>query len=719
VAAAGATEPPQQELVQSWCQQFNSHSMGDLEFDSTGALLVSGGEGANYSAADYGQFENPCGDPLNEGGSLRAQDVQTPEPHDRTDYSGSIIRIDPATGEALPTNPLYKDPANAAELNPDVRARRTLAYGFRNPFRFEIRPGTSEVYVGDVGQNDWEELDRLASPPVDATAFNFGWPCYEGANGFNHVAPTWKALAEAEPSKAPLCQNLYNSPALVTAPLWAYGHSNGNPPPAGLLFTGDECDPSPGAAFSGLAFYEPTGIPAGAVYPAQYQGALFMADAARGCIWTMAAGTEGRPDPTKIANFATSDENGAISPVDIVQGPGGALYAPNFYDDSIEQIRYVGNNQPPTATIKASKVGGEIGAGFEVVFDAGESSDPEGDTIHYAWDLDGDGQFDDGSDQPTAERTYNEAKNVVVKVRVSDDMERSDIAEVTIYPGDEGPPEPTIELPSPSLDWAVGDMITYKGSAIEPDGDTLANGRLHLKWNITIRHCPGACHTHPYIEPEGAGGSFPAPPHEYPSHLRFELTATDNRGRSVTTDPLDILPRVVEIGLNSEPPGIPLSLDGEVASATPFELIAGSTASVLAPPTATIDGIPYGFSSWSDGGMASHQITSLQSTNLIARYTPQVSPPPPPEKQNSTVRVTVASRPPGIKLRAGKLRERSPFTLEIPKESALTLRAPRHVTHGRRTLHLRGWRLKGKLKPSPTLRVVGRSDGRYLAVFGR
>ena len=61
VAVGGFEDPPQNELVWSWCTQFTSHSMGDIEFDSSGALLAGGGDGADWSLADNGQF-NACGD---------------------------------------------------------------------------------------------------------------------------------------------------------------------------------------------------------------------------------------------------------------------------------------------------------------------------------------------------------------------------------------------------------------------------------------------------------------------------------------------------------------------------------------------------------------------------------------------------------------------------------------------------------------------------------
>src|SRR4051812_19694163 len=62
----GNTSGPEQVLIEDWCQQFPSHSIGDLEFGPDGALYVSGGEGASFDFPDYGQSgspKNPCGDP--------------------------------------------------------------------------------------------------------------------------------------------------------------------------------------------------------------------------------------------------------------------------------------------------------------------------------------------------------------------------------------------------------------------------------------------------------------------------------------------------------------------------------------------------------------------------------------------------------------------------------------------------------------------------------
>src|SRR5262245_20621994 len=95
----------EQVLIEDWCQQFPSHSVGDLVFGADGALYISGGDGASFNYVDYGQTGNPCGDPPGgtltpptaEGGALRAQSLRRPagEP---VNLNGSILRVDPATG---------------------------------------------------------------------------------------------------------------------------------------------------------------------------------------------------------------------------------------------------------------------------------------------------------------------------------------------------------------------------------------------------------------------------------------------------------------------------------------------------------------------------------------------------------------------------------------------------------------------------------------------
>ncbi len=117
-AAGNVMTGAEQVLIEDWCQQYPSHSIGSLAFGADGALYVSGGDGASFNFADWGQDGsplNPCGDPPGgvgstlapptaEGGALRSQDLRTTT--DPTSLDGAVLRVDPATGQGLPDNPL-------------------------------------------------------------------------------------------------------------------------------------------------------------------------------------------------------------------------------------------------------------------------------------------------------------------------------------------------------------------------------------------------------------------------------------------------------------------------------------------------------------------------------------------------------------------------------------------------------------------------------------
>lgn len=726
IAVGGPVDPSSEEvLVNSWCQQVTSHSIGDIEFDSEGALLMSGGDGASWGTLDYGQLGNPCEDPEYEGGSLRAQDLLTPATSaDPTNYNGSIIRVNRETGAALPNNPLSLDPL-FGEGKEDVAARRILAEGMRNPYRFAVQPGTGLVYVGDVGMDLWEEIDRLPSPPTLGQGLtNFGWPCYEGGPAGNLVQSRWQT-AEKEQGK-PFCKDFYADPSQVTAPFFAYSHPK-TPGFDGHLFAGDACDPTPGSAVAGLAFYDAAAAPAEGAFAAEYDGALFFSDAARGCIWTMLKGAGGAPDPATVANFAVKGEGESFTPVDVVQGPDGYLYVPNFYADSIVQIRYFTGNQAPTARVSGDKTYGATP--LKVKFDASASTDPdEGDTLTYAWDLDGDGQFDDGT-AATAEGEYGEATNVTARVRVSDDLNHTDVAEVTLYPGDLGPPEVEIEAPQASLEWAIGETVGYKATSTDPDGEGFGTG-LTPHWEFTLMHCPAGCHEHPITSADSPSGSFVAPPHEYPSHLKLVFTATDSRGMS-DEQAVEIYPRLVEVGVASEPDGIPLAIEGE-SSSDPFgvPMMAGGTVTVSAPANALVEGQQYVFSAWSDGGARVHEVTSGEDLDLLATYVPQtapeegggggsiLTPPPviPPEPRVAQVRL--ASRPPGAPLRLGPLRRAAPFTTSVVLGAKTFLLAPRTIRRHGRTLGFMRWISGGRvLGTAPRRELMIGGSATYLAVY--
>ena len=331
----------EQVLIEDWCQQYPSHSVGTVEFGPDGALYASAGDGASFDFVDYGQAGNPvnpCGDPPAgvggaetppnaAGGSLRSQDLRTSG--DPVTLDGSIIRVDPATGAALPTNPLF-----AAS---DPNARRIIAYGLRNPFRFTFRPGTSELWVGDVGWTEWEEINRITNP-TDSTVENFGWPCYEGnprQSGYDAANLT-------------ICENLYSSPNAVTVPFFAYRHSN-------KVVTGETC-PTGSSSVSGLSFEF---SPVASTYPSAYQRALFFADYSRDCIWVMKKDANGVPAPGLIETFVAD----AANPVNLEFGPGGDLFYVDFDGGTIRRI--VATTAVDKAAGRPASASSVEGAGFE------------------------------------------------------------------------------------------------------------------------------------------------------------------------------------------------------------------------------------------------------------------------------------------------------------------------------------------------------------------
>jgi glucose/arabinose dehydrogenase len=580
LAQDGAMTGPEHVLVEDWCQQYPSHSIGTLAFGADGALYASGGEGANFDWADYGQGgspPNPCGDPgagangvmsppAAEGGALRSQDLRTPG--DPTGLGGTIIRIDRRSGKALPDNPLV--------ASPDPNARRIVAYGLRNPFRFALRPGTNDLWIGDVGWSTWEEINR--SRGDDQQVDNFGWPCTEGPG----PTPGYDVL------DLTLCESLYAQGG-VTPPVFQYRH--------GQQVAGENCPTGSGSAISGLAFTPPD-----SPYPPDYDGALFFSDASRQCIFVMRDGPGGLPDPGRVSWFS----HHAPTPVELQFGPGGELWYVDLYGGKVHRIGYSAANAPPQAAFSASQTSGD--APLTVAFDASAASDSDpGDVLRYAWDLDGDGELDDGTGR-TATATYETVGTRTVRLRVTDLAGATDTAETTIRVGTAAP-VPTIASPVAGATAAVGGVVSFSGGAVSPGvGDLPASA---LSWWVDMLHCPTVdqCHRHPDVFAASgvASGSFVMPDHEYPAYVELHLSVTWQGETTTATRRIDY--RTADVTLAADAPGVELTLAGETAPApVTRSLPVGSTVSVSAPETLIGEQGTFLFVSWSDGGARAHDI---------------------------------------------------------------------------------------------------------------
>ncbi|HXQ55033.1 MAG TPA: PKD domain-containing protein, partial [Actinomycetes bacterium] len=523
--------------------------------------------------------------PTAEGGALRSQSPLRVTGHPYL-LDGDVLRVDPATGNGVPGNPLYNSQA------PSSNASRIIGYGLRNPFRFTFRPGTSELWVGDVGWNTWEEVNRMTSP-TPSTAVNFGWPCYEGAG----------RQSGYDTPNLNICENLYTA-GTATGPYYTYNHG-------ASVVTGDGCPTTSGSVISAISFYN------GSSYPGAYRGALFFGDHSRNCIWAMLPGGNGLPSSGNLQAFVVDPNS---HPVDLETDPasGDLLYA-NFDGGQIRRIRYTGTNNPPSAVATASPTSGP--APLTVQFNGSGSSDPDGDALSYSWDLNGDGTYGD-STAANPSFTYTTAGTYAVRLRVTDARGASSVsAPVTITVGaGNTPPTAVIDSPSSSLTWAVGDTINFSGHASDAQDGALSASAL--TWDLIIHHCTTGCHTHVVQTITGVtSGSFSAPDHDYPSYLEIRLTAKDSGGMTGTTSVDNIQPKTVNLTFQSNPTSLQLTA-GPTTDRAPFTITAIQNGKIqLIAPNQKYRGRTYAFVSWSDGGAQTHTITAPATpTTYTATY---------------------------------------------------------------------------------------------------
>ncbi len=605
----------EQVLVEDWFQQYPSHSIGTVLVGADGFLYAGAGDGASFNFTDWGQSQNanfPDTDsPTDEGGALRAQDIRSSG--DALGLSGTLIRVDRRTGVAAPGNPRF----GAAGVS--ANERRVLAHGFRNPFRFTQRSPTNEVWIGDVGWNSWEEIDVVPDPTTTSTTTptNHGWPCYEGVDR--------QGGYDAE--NKPLCETLYTAGAsAVKAPFYAYAHA---------INTGASCTGS-GSAVSGLAFYR------GGAYPASYLNALFFADYNRDQIFALRdVNLDGVPDaPTQSGCGSTPEptpylfvNGGDINVVDLTRGPGGDLFYVSLDQGTISRVTF-GANRAPSAAVRLAAGNTVRGGARTVALDASNTVDPDaGDTLTYAWDLDGDGQFDDASgvNLTTANVVLPATAVWRVGVRVSDQTGANDSAQLRVISGNT-PPVATISAPtSPGALFRVGDVLFGAGSGSDAEDGNLP--AANLEWTLIVQHCSDEtfldCHSHQVTSGTGPFVNFDAPDHEYPSFLRLRLTATDSNGDAAQSQ-VDILPAVANVTMATVPAGLQLAVGSAGATTTPFvhKNIANGEFSVNAITPQVQGATEYAFTQWSDGGTASHLARIAQPGNatLTATYAAHANP---------------------------------------------------------------------------------------------
>ena len=508
---------------------FTSHGNGAIRVDAAGNLWITMGDGSLFNHAIA---------------AGRAQGLDH--------LNGKLLRVTPL-GKGVPSNPFWNGNADA------VRSK-VYAYGLRNPFRFNAKPG-GPVYLGDVGGTRFEEID-VATPGA-----NFGWPCYE--NNVRH--PAYQSHSR--------CQALYAAgPTAVKAPLHAYSHNGGS------------------AGITGGVFY--TGP------STEFNGAYIYADFIKREFRSLrvnAANTAVTSGPTV---FGTS----VGTPVEIQMGPDGCLWYAAFRTPTIQaglrRICSTTGNRAPIAMAKATPHFGALP--LEVQFSSAGTSDPDGDTLTYLWNF-GDGRT---GTAVNPRHTYRTKAKHTVTLTVRDTGGLVATWSLTVWAGNGGP-VPVIDTPTTDFRFKVRDTIRFSGHATDPEDGPLPASKL--KWKAQLVHCPGGttdCHTHSLLDRSGvASGSWHVDDHGDSYRFELTLTATDSEGlaRGVRRT---IHPATVTITLASSPTGLSVGFDDVTATApAPFQAIVNSRhrISFVSPQSGRE------FQRWSDGGAATHDIVATTS----------------------------------------------------------------------------------------------------------
>jgi glucose/arabinose dehydrogenase len=157
-ATPNQADPDSERILLQVDQPFPNHNGGALAFGPDGDLYIGMGDGGSG------------GDPLGNGQSL-------------TTLLGKILRVRPGSQDL--SGPAYTiPPDNPFAGDPNARPE-IFAYGLRNPWRLSFDRSTGDLWIGDVGQGDWEEVDRWPAGDAWASGPNFGWNIMEGLHCFN------------------------------------------------------------------------------------------------------------------------------------------------------------------------------------------------------------------------------------------------------------------------------------------------------------------------------------------------------------------------------------------------------------------------------------------------------------------------------------------------------------------------------------------------------
>jgi len=340
-----------------------SHGIGQLVFGEDNTLMVCTGDGASYNSVDEGSAsETYYAQALADGIITSGENIGAYRSQSLNSLDGKILRIDPETGDGVPTNPFY----NGSQ--PRSPQSRVWARGVRNPYRMVKKPDTGShfesdgdpgvFYFGDVGWGNREELGVVTSGGL-----NFGWPKFEGMTnqpGYNN--PTYNPANHERPR---VDWRNGTPRALVNGTIYNVGSAQ-----------------MPGPSFSGNASTGGVWY-TGTDFPEAYQNTYFHADYGAG--WIRNFSFDANHNPTEVNNFISNA--GAVVFVTTSPVEGGLYYV--SYPNNIRKITYNSSgNKDPIAIASADQNDGP--GPLTVQFVGNESYDPDGNPLSFSWNF-GDG----------------------------------------------------------------------------------------------------------------------------------------------------------------------------------------------------------------------------------------------------------------------------------------------------------------------------------------
>jgi len=501
---------------------------------------------------------------------------------------GKILRINPVPENPDGTNPESTFPTDNPFYNTATGLNRAIyCLGLRNPFTFAFQRTTGRMFIDDVGASTWEEInDGLRGR-------NYGWPIEEGpasppANGF-------------------------------TNPIYAYQHFTGTPH---------------GCAITGGTFYNPPQPCAGDPpfgFPASYVGQYFFLDLCGGFIYTMDPDEIDATSPYHFHHVHPFASGIHGAPTYLTVGPDTNLYYISRDDGAVYQIRYPASLAPTIGTEPADTL---VGQGWPATFTVDASGVPP---LHYRWQRN-DADIPGAADAPSytiSNPTVANDNGATYRCIVSNSYGNVTTREAVLSVTTKQPPVPTVTMPEPNTYYSAGDMIVFRGAAVDghdivtgdPQDGVLGPGAF--TWQVLFEHHPlnnPNHHTHPFYPPTTgiAGGNFTIPvtgETDPDVWFRIFFTATDSYGLS-TTISRDIYPRHVHLAVTTAPVRLPVKIDASPRQ-SPFDFwsVVHLLRTIGVDTPQTKDGLVYDFVSWSDGGGRFHNISApATETQYIAQF---------------------------------------------------------------------------------------------------